>query len=421
MFHGKEKLRARPNLESLEERTVLSVTSATLTTGTLSLVGNNAVSNVSIRQEGSLIRIKDTSNGFNRTFNRSAVNVVQFKGGSADDQVINFISNMPLQAWGNGGNDYLEGYNAVDALFGGDGDDTLVGYGGNDILVGNNGNDKMEGMAGNDVLLGGDGNDKLYGDAGNDQLNGGAGADSMYGGSGSDVLISLDASTSDVLEGNTQRDIFWRDAGDVVAGLETHDVIQTIARFSNSADLSLNGDRIADPRTISSDTYRRFANNPLFSQWGPRLTDIRQGAIGDCYFLAALGGVVQDNSFAIRQRVVDFNDGTYGVRLGSEFYRVDDDLPVFSLLNTRPAYADLGASNSMWVAIMEKAYAHYRTGENSYESIEGGWMTEVYPALGSTVADGQWFDDYSTAAEMANDILNRWMSFQSVTLGFLDV
>ena len=27
----------------------------------------------------------------------------------------------------------------------------------------------------------------------------------------------------------------------------------------------------------------------------------------------------------------------------------------------------------MWVAVVEKAYAHYRTGANSYASLSGGW------------------------------------------------
>ena len=47
-----------------------------------------------------------------------------------------------------------------------------------------------------------------------------------------------------------------------------------------------------------------------------------------------------------------------------------------------PALRQLGAQGSMWVAIMEKAYAFFRTGEGTYQSIEGGWMTEAYTALG---------------------------------------
>ncbi|MFM7150172.1 MAG: C2 family cysteine protease, partial [Gemmataceae bacterium] len=119
---------------------------------------------------------------------------------------------------------------------------------------------------------------------------------------------------------------------------------------------------------------------------------------------------------------VDFNDGTYGVRLGSSFYRVDDDLPVESIYNSNLAYAKLGVSNSMWVAIMEKAYAHYRNGSNSYATLNlGGLMTEVYPVLGSTATGNSWIRGYSSATAMANDIFNRWNNYQCVTMGFFTV
>ena len=64
-----------------------------------------------------------------------------------------------------------------------------------------------------------------------------------------------------------------------------------------------------------------------------------------------------DNPHAIRQHVADFGDGTYGVHLGNNFYRVDNDLPVASASATSPAYAGLGREGSMWAAVIEKAYA----------------------------------------------------------------
>ena len=111
------------------------------------------------------------------------------------------------------------------------------------------------------------------------------------------------------------------------------------------------------------------------------MTDVVQGNLGDCYFLAGLAAVADDTPHAIRQSVVDFHDGTYGVRFGNNFYRVDSDLPVASSTSRTPSYAKLGANNSMWVAIMEKAFAHYRKGSNSYASIESGWSVEVNRAV----------------------------------------
>ncbi|MFM7149886.1 MAG: C2 family cysteine protease, partial [Gemmataceae bacterium] len=412
MLRNSEKPRAHLNLETLEERTVLSVTSASLWNGTLYLVGNNAASDVSVTQEGSYLRVRDATNGFNQTYYRPSIGGVQFQGGGASDRFINYIYNLPVTAYGYGGNDYLEGYDANDILVGGEGNDVLRGYGGNDSIWGENGDDLLLGMNGNDSLMGG---------SGADQLNGGAGNDYMYGGSGNDVLISIDNGTWDYMEGNENRDVFWRDYSDSVSLAETQDVIQSVSFFSNGSDRTLDGDRIWDPSLAkSTHSYKRFSGNPLFGQFGPQMSDIRQGGIGDCYFLATLGAVANDNSFAISQRVVDFNDGTFGVRLGSNFYRVDDDLPVTSLYSTSPAYAKLGASNSMWVAVMEKAYAHYRNAANSYVALDqGGWMTEVYPILGSTSSAGRWISSYSSATALANDIFTRWNNYQCVSMGFL--
>ncbi|MFM7151272.1 MAG: C2 family cysteine protease, partial [Gemmataceae bacterium] len=260
--------------------------------------------------------------------------------------------------------------------------------------------------------------DSLVGNAGNDQINGGAGRDHMWGGTGRDVLISIDGGTWDYVEGNEDRDVFWKDYSDSVIWPESQDAFQTVTSFANGADRTLNGDRILDPTVKSGHTYRRFFNNPLFGSGGPRLADINQGNLGDCYFMAALGAVANDNRFAIQSRVVDFNDGTYGVRFGNKFYRVDDDLPVFNSMSNSPAYAGLGASDSIWVAIMEKAYAHYRTGANSYASIENGWSKEVNAALGSTSSGGKSIGSYSSASAMATDIWSRWNSYQAVTVGF---
>ena len=63
-------------------------------------------------------------------------------------------------------------------------------------------------------------------------------------------------------------------------------------------------------------------------------------------------------------------------------YRVDNDLAVTGS-STTPAYAKLGAQNSMWVAVIEKAFAHYRTGSNNFASIEGGWSVEINRAFRS--------------------------------------
>lgn len=57
------------------------------------------------------------------------------------------------------------------------------------------------------------------------------------------------------------------------------------------------------------------------------------------YLMAGQGAVARDSPNALRQNTVDLDDGTYGVRLGNSFYRVDNDLPVSSSSSRAPVYA----------------------------------------------------------------------------------
>ena len=136
---------------------------------------------------------------------------------------------------------------------------------------------------------------------------------------------------------------------------------------------------------------------------------------------AGLGAIALDSPTAIRQNVVDFGDGTYGVRLGSNFYRVDGDLPATSSTSTNPAYAGLGAGGSLWAAVVEKAYAHYRTGANSYASLEGGWSVEVNRAFGATSTGDYAISSYSSATALANAMYSAWANGRAATIGFTNI
>ncbi len=406
------KLRANLNIETLEDRLALSLTTVSLVGTTLRAWSNDSASNITISRSGSTTTIRDTTNGFVRSFT-STINLVEVVGGAGNDRIVNNVRFLPMNAWGQGGDDYLEGYDGNDNLMGGPGNDILRGYGGNDRLWGGTGNDVLLGMAGDDQLMGEDGNDRL---------NGGAGNDRMWGGNGEDVIIAINNSTRDWIQGDGGRDIIWVDrngwSNDTINAPESQDRLHYISSFANGADRTLNGDNITDPIEKAGHTKKRFGNNPLFSSSGPSRDDIVQGSLGDCWLLAGLSAIAMDNPFAIRSNVVDFDDGTYGVRLGSNYYRVDNELAVASSSSTTPVYAKLGRENSMWVAIVEKAYAHYRSGANTYASLEGGWSVEVNRAFGSSSAGEKAFNTYSSATALANDIYNRWNNFEAVTVGF---
>ncbi len=64
--------------------------------------------------------------------------------------------------------------------------------------------------------------------------------------------------------------------------------------------------------TSSSFTYRQ-ATGPLFVGT-PTRNDMRQGQLGDCYFIATLGALADRNPNAVKNMFVDNNDGTFTIR-----------------------------------------------------------------------------------------------------------
>lgn len=190
-------------LEHLEGRDLMSLTSAVLAQGVLSLAGNQSDSNVTVSQSGSNIVVKDLTNGFARSFTATQVQKVQFVGGAGRDRFVDNVFSLPCEAWGKGGNDYLEGYNGADKLVGGDGNDTLKGYGGNDQLWGEGGNDWLYGMAGDDFLYGGGEKDYLDGGANTDFFDGGVGFDTCHDDFDLNAWVRGGYSRFDIIQGRS--------------------------------------------------------------------------------------------------------------------------------------------------------------------------------------------------------------------------
>lgn len=129
---------------------------------------------------------------------------------------------------------------------------------------------------------------------------------------------------------------------------------------------------------------------PLFID-GPQPADVRQGAIGDCYFPAALAAVAHTDPAAIRDMIKENADGTYTVRFFTDLWRtppkkveikVDGDL--WSRSWGGPVYgSSLGGSTDkekmeLWFPLVEKAYAQWKGG---YETIgQGGISGDVMAA-----------------------------------------
>jgi hypothetical protein len=246
----------------------------------------------------------------------------------------------------------------------------------------------INGAEGNDYIVGGGGNDRLYGGAGRDRINGAA---------GNDTLVSVGGGTRDSLVGGDGRDSFWADTTDRTSATRDEWIAAAVHQVGSFLSISPSasstagvskealGQDLADPTLTSSGlNYHSFADHPLFSTAGPRPGDVNQGAVGDCYYLAVLSSVAKVDPELIRQSVVDLGDGTFAVRFfqgdTAQYVRVDADLATYS--GGSLAYAGFGGQGSIWVAVMEKAFTTFRRGAGTYASISGGWMNEVYEAMG---------------------------------------
>ncbi|MCK5557368.1 MAG: hypothetical protein KAJ01_03255, partial [Candidatus Hydrogenedentes bacterium] len=245
-----------------------------------------------------------------------------------------------------------------------------------------------------------------------------------------DLIVAVGGGV-DWLYGGAGLDSFWYDSSDVVsdasAAENTARSLHRIASFyqpwtSNQASssyvpLTVDGQNFVDPTITSyAHHYSNFANRELFVG-GADYDDVRQGSVGDCYYLASLSSLADTDPQIIEQMVTSLGDGTYAIRFyrsGQEVYlRVDADLPVYS--NGSLTYAKLSPQGELWVPIVEKAYAHFRYNQNSYQSISGGWMDTVYREVsgGST----QWRYTSGSITSLASYIRSYLNAGYSLTLG----
>ena len=97
----------------------------------------------------------------------------------------------------------------IEHLVGSNHNDILAGDGEDNYLDGGDGDDVLYGgpAGGDDEMYGGNGDDRIFGGKGNDILTGGEGSDYLKGGPGEDTFI-IDGDDMDVLYGGTEKDTF---------------------------------------------------------------------------------------------------------------------------------------------------------------------------------------------------------------------
>lgn len=133
-----------------------------------------------------------------------------------------------------------------------------------------------------------------------------------------------------------------------------------------------------------------IVSKPIFASSGPAMTDINQGALGDCYFLSSCAEIASHNSALIKSMFTDNGNGTFGVR----FY--SNGQAQYVTVNTQLANGGNifdHASSDMWSQLAEKAWAQFQAGGlatgntsvnygNSYSTIgNGGYVANALEAL----------------------------------------
>ena len=142
----------------------------------------------------------------------------------------------------------------------------------------------------------------------------------------------------------------------------------------------------------------------LFPNGVPNLAALRQGGLGDCYFLAALGAVIARDPRSLVHMIEENKQGkevasytvTFPGKLGAVTVAKPTDAQV-------ARYSSAGA-DGLWLTVMELAYAQARAGKdeenpNVQEEIgEGGFTSTGIEALtGNSVnTDLNWFTRHKT-------------------------
>ena len=169
----------------------------------------------------------------------------------------------------------------------------------------------------------------------------------------------------------------WCDSTDIFTG---SGVVHKVGTFAAGVSKALNA---AMPNP--TDGGATIVDKASLFGTGPVAGDVNQGEVGDCYFMSSLAAFAGTKPSVLTNSAVDLGDGTYAVQFMNSsnqpvFVRVSDSFSAGPFGGFM--YAHPGTNGTVWAMVFEKAFCYFRTGANSFASINGGWMGEVYSDLG---------------------------------------
>jgi len=162
--------------------------------------------------------------------------------------------------------------------------------------------------------------------------------------------------------------------------------------------LKLENGKFKDPDFNTAEDSKRFTEtdrnletkiNEHCLPPNPSPDDVKQGALGDCYYLSAIATIAERPELIQKLFVMrDLQKSIFVVKLffnGSFRTVVVDDYFPFRNGSYRYAHGERGDnSRSLWVMLLEKAYAKLH---GSFKSIEGGFESEAMADLTGGLPD----------------------------------